>query len=73
VLEGEAVILDLEGHSLLGLNPTGSFVWGLLDGGHTLAQIASAVADRFQVSAERAAHDVSAFAEVLSRRGLIQT
>ncbi len=73
VLEGEAVILDLEGHKLMGLNPTGSFVWGLLDGRRTLAQIAAAVADRFQVSVDRAAADVSAFAGLLSHRGLIET
>ncbi len=72
VLDGEAVILDLEGHKLMGLNPTGSFVWGLLDGRRTLAQIAAAVVERFQVSADRAEADVSAFAAVLSQRGLIE-
>ncbi len=66
------MILDLEGHKLMGLNPTGSFVWGFLDGRHTLAQIAVAVAERFQVPADRAAADVSAFAAVLSKRGLIE-
>ncbi len=72
VVEGEAVILDLEGHKLMGLNPTGSFVWGLLDGKRTLAEISAAVAERFQVPAERAVADVSQFAAMLSERGLIE-
>jgi len=67
------VILDLVGHKVMGLNPTGSFVWGLFDGRRSLAHIAAAVADHFQVSADRAAADVSAFAAVLSERGLIET
>jgi hypothetical protein len=73
VFEGEAVIIDLEGHRLMGLNPTGSLVWGLLNGRRSLAEISGAVADRFQVPPERAAADVSAFAELLSRRGFIET
>ena len=72
VLEGEAVILDLEGRKVMGLNPVGSFVWGFLDGQHTPEQIATAVADRFQIAAERAAADVGAFLAGLSARGLIQ-
>jgi hypothetical protein len=66
------VILDLEGRKVMGLNPVGSFVWGLLDGQRTAAQVAAAVADRFQVSADRAAADVDAFLSALSARGLIE-
>lgn len=73
VLEGQAVILDLEGHKLMGLNPTGSVVWGFLDGRHTLAQIAAAVAEQFEVSVERAVADVTAFVALLSERGLVET
>lgn len=67
------MILDLEGRKLMGLNPTGSFVWGLLDGQRTLAQLAAAVAERFQVSDERALADVSAFVAALAERGLVET
>jgi hypothetical protein len=67
------VILDLEGRKVMGLNPVGSFVWGLLDGQRTPVQIAAAVADRFQITADRAAADVGAFLAALSARGLIET
>jgi hypothetical protein len=71
-LEGEAVILDLEGRRVMGLNPVGSLVWNLLDGKRTAAEIAAAVADRFQIANHRAAEDVGAFLSALSARGLIE-
>jgi hypothetical protein len=67
------VILDLEGRKVMGLNPVGSFVWGLLDGSHTAAQIGEAVAARFDVPAERAAADVGVFLSALQARGLTDT
>lgn len=67
------MILDLEGRKVMGLNPVGSFVWGLLDGQHTAAQVAGAVADRFQITGARAAADVGAFLAALSARGLVET
>jgi hypothetical protein len=67
------VILDLEGRRVMGLNPAGSVVWGMLDGRHSVATIAAAVADRFQLTGDRAAADVRAFLAVLSARGLIET
>jgi hypothetical protein len=67
------VILDLEGRKVMGLNPVGSFVWGLLDGRRTEAEIAAAVAARFDIATERALADVSAFLSSLVARGLIDT
>ncbi len=56
----------------MGLNTTGSFVWGLLDGNHTLSEVAAAVADRFHVGGERAAADVTRFLSSLRDRGLVE-
>jgi len=71
VIEGEAVLLDLHGRHILGLNATGSFVWGLLDGRRTVAQVGEEVAVRFRVDAGRAAADVRAFLSVLLARDLV--
>jgi hypothetical protein len=71
-VEGEAVILDLEGRRVMGLNPVGSLVWNLLDGKRTAAEIAAAVADRFQIANHRAAEDVGVFLGALLARGLIE-
>ncbi len=72
VVEGEAVLLDLAGRRIMGLNPVGSFVFGLMDGARSVEAIAAAVAERFRVDVLRAHADVSAFLEGLSRRGLVE-
>lgn len=56
----------------MGLNAVGSFVWGLLDGKRTLAEVAEAVADHFHVGGERAAADVTRFLSTLRDRGLVE-
>lgn len=72
VVEGEAVLLDLQGKQLVGLNGVGSFVFGLLDGTHTVAALASAVAERFEVELPRAEQDVMVFVQDLTRRGFVE-
>jgi hypothetical protein len=72
VVEGEAVLLDLEGRRIMGLNPAGSFSFGLLDGRRTVADLASAVAARFGVEPERARADVETFLSALAARGLVE-
>jgi len=72
VVEGEAVLLDLAGRRVLGLNPVGSFVWGQLDGRRTAAELAEAVAARFRIVVERARADVDAFLADLNGRGLLE-
>ena len=56
----------------MGLNASGSFAWGLLDGKRTLAEVAAAVADHFQVGGERAAADLTRFLSSLRDRGLVE-
>jgi len=72
VVEGEAVLLDLHGRRVVGLNPVGSFVFGLLDGARTVAALASSVAERFGVELSRAEADVRAFLAELEGRGFVE-
>jgi len=72
VVEGEAVLLDLRGKQLVGLNGVGSFVFGLLDGARTVAALSAAVAERFEVELARAEADVLAFVRDLARRGFVE-
>jgi hypothetical protein len=72
VVEGEAVLLDLQGRQLVGLNSVGSFVFGLIDGAHDLASLSAAVAQRFEVELRQAELDVVAFVEDLQRRGFVE-
>jgi hypothetical protein len=71
MVEGEAVLLDLQGRQLVGLNAAGSFVFSLIDGVRTVAALSAAVAARFAVELPRAEHDVVAFLQEMQRRGFV--
>jgi hypothetical protein len=72
VVEGEAVLLDLHGKRLLGLNPAGSYVLPLLDGSRTVGGLAASMAERFGIEVERAEADLRLFLAELARRGFIE-
>ncbi|HVN74822.1 MAG TPA: PqqD family protein [Thermoanaerobaculaceae bacterium] len=64
-----ARVLELNG--LVTLNATGAFVWELLDGTRTAADIAAALEERFEVDAEQARRDVGEFMTRLGEIGVI--
>ena len=70
VIGDEAVIMNLAGARVLGLNPTGALVWSLLDEKDE-SEIAAAVAERFEIDAETAGRDVREFVALLRDRGLV--
>lgn len=72
MVEGEAVVLDLHGKRLLGLNPAGSYVFPLLDGDRTVAGLAASLAERFGIDVGRAEADLRLFLGELARRGFIE-
>jgi|CXWL01.1.fsa_nt_gi hypothetical protein len=67
----DTVVLDSSGTVLRGLNGTGAKVWELLDGQRTLGQIASALADEFQVPKEKVETEVAAFLSLLLNKQLV--
>lgn len=66
----EAVIMNLAGSRVLGLNPTGALVWSLLEE-HDEDGLAEVVAERFAIDAEAARDDIQAFLGLLRERGLV--
>lgn len=72
VLDGEAVLLNLETGAYFTLNRAGTVSWELLDGKRTLHQIHSAICERFEVSEEVARQDLLALVQHLDQEGLIQ-
>ena len=66
----EAVVMNLAGARVLGLNPTGALIWSLLEE-HDEQSLAEAVAERFAVDADAAREDVRAFLGLLRERGLV--
>jgi hypothetical protein len=72
VVAGEAVLLDLLGRRIMGLNPAGSLVLARLDGVSSLVDLADALAARCGVTAERALEDVGRFLGDLAARALVE-
>ena len=70
VIGDEAVIMNLAGARVLGLNPTGALVWSLLEEKDE-SEIAAAVAEQFEIDAETAGRDVREFVALLRERGLV--
>jgi len=72
VLDGEAVLLNVQTGAYFGLNKVGTHIWQLYGEGKSLAQVVAGVCDRFAVTTERAETDVRAFTKTLLERGLMQ-
>lgn len=61
----------LESNGLFMLNELGTFIWDLLPGAESEADICKAVLDQYDVPMERAQQDVSEFLEKLRSMGII--
>ena len=62
--------MDMNG--IITLNDTGACVWELLAQERTLDELASAVAERFDVTPERARADVQTFLDEIAKMGMIE-
>ena len=69
-LEGELVLLSLDRAEYFGLNATGTHIWNGLVSGLALGEIATRLAEAFDVDVERARADVLALARKLVEEGL---
>ena len=70
-VQGETVLLSIDGKELMGLNEVGACVWSLADGAHTVDQIIEGGMAKFRVPAERVAADVRTFLEELIALGAL--
>lgn len=71
VLDGEAILIDLDQGRSLGLNETGSFLWPRLPSSSE-DDLVSALLAEFDVTPEQARLDVRAFLLQLRERGFVQ-
>ena len=70
IVDGEAIVVDLDSGKTLGLNPTATWLWSHLDG-RDARQLAEELVSEFDVSRDEAEHDVSDFLRILNERKLI--
>jgi Coenzyme PQQ synthesis protein D (PqqD) len=71
-VEGEVIVLDLNGSVYMSVNGAGAVCWHALAGGATRDELVRRVTDRFEVDQARAAHDIDAFIEELRSHGLLE-
>ncbi len=71
IFEGEAVLISPTQNMVRLLNVTGSRIWELLDGEHSIADIAAILSQEFEVSPAHALSSVRAFVQTLAERQLI--
>lgn len=66
-----AVLFDPDTAKAVGVNPVGVAIWKLLDGRHTLGQIAAELRKQFSDTTEKVEDDVIAFIQQLADNGFI--
>ena len=71
IVEGEAVMLDLETGEYYGLNEVGTHIWGMLAEGCPLPRICERLAETFETDGVELEADISSFIADLERKGLI--
>src|SRR5207245_1404863 len=70
-VDGELVLLHVDGRELLGLNAVGALVWELADGAHSVDAIAVEVSRAFEVDRAQAEADVRQFVADLVGMGAL--
>ena len=66
----EAVVMNLAGSRVLGLNATGALVWSLLEEKDEEGLV-RAVSEQFDIDADAAREDIRSFLGLLQERGLV--
>jgi hypothetical protein len=71
-LDGELVLLDLRTGVYFSLDPLGTRVWLLAQGGHSLAEVVRLVVKEYEVTPERFTADLVTFVSALREKGLVE-
>jgi hypothetical protein len=72
-VDGEAVLLDLEGEAYFGLNEVGARIWQLLRQDHGFTELLDVLESEFDVSREQLEQDVDQLLKSLADAGLIKS
>ena len=70
-VNGETVLLDLEGEAYFGLNEVGTRIWQLLQSEHSVAGMVDSLSAEYDVSREQLESDVSGLLDKLTEAGLV--
>lgn len=67
MIEGEAVLIDLDENEIIRLNEAGSEIWRLIDGKRTVGDIIHQICEIFEVEEKEAERDTIKFLRTLIR------
>ena len=70
-LPEETVLRDVDAGTAVRLNSTGAWIWEQLEQPRQVSELASGLAQRFEIDEGRALGDVVAFAREMARRELL--
>jgi hypothetical protein len=71
-VDGEKIILDLEGSIYFGLNPTGARIWEAIQEPTPIGEVVTRIADEYDVDSEQCLEDVIALIRDLEENGLVE-
>lgn len=71
-VNGETVLLDLQGESYFGLNEVGTRIWQLLKAGHPVGEMLSSLSDEYDASREQLENDLQVLLGKLMDAGLLK-
>ena len=71
-VNGETVLLDLQGESYFGLNEVGTRIWQLITAEQTVAEVLSTLSDEYDASREQLENDVGELLAKLAGAGLVK-
>lgn len=70
-VDGLAVMVLADSGEVLVLNPVGTRILELIDGKHSIAEIAGTIESEYEVAAETARRDLEAFLQTLREAGAL--
>ena len=70
-VNGETVLLDLDGESYFGLNEVGTRIWQLITAEQTVAEVLSTLSDEYDASHAQLNDDVGELLAKLADAGLV--
>ena len=66
-----AILFDPDTGNAFGLNPTGVFIWKLLDGHHTINEVVERIRDEAEDVSEDVPQHVADFIQNLEKQGFV--
>jgi hypothetical protein len=72
IIEGEAIVVEVDRDEIIHLNETGAEIWNVVDGKTTVSEIIEHICGVFEVSEEVAERDTLQFLGQLIDMGIVE-